>query len=357
MRPLRFLALPALALLAACEEPGAPAPEPVRPVRVVVAERAAPSAQMALTGTVEAAETAALAFRTGGRVLERMVGVGDPVVAGQRVGTLDSETQRNALQAAEADLMAALGERDRAEADYARQAQLLERGFTTRQRYDAALQTMQVARSAADAAQARLATAREQLAFTELYADAPGVVTDVGAEPGEVVAAGQMVVRLAREGGRDAVFDVPERVLRAAPPDPLIGIALTSDQTVQATGRVREVAPQADPVTRTFAVRVGLIDPPADLRLGSTVTGTMQVGAPEGIELPSTALLEQNGEPAVFVFDAEAGTVELRPVTVLRFDLATAVIADGLLDGETVVTAGVQALRDGQRVRLAETAP
>jgi RND family efflux transporter MFP subunit len=165
-----------------------------------------------------------------------------------------------------------------------------------------------------------------------------------------------MVVRLAREGGRDAVFDVPERVLRAAPPDPLIGIALTSDPTVQATGRVREVAPQADPVTRTFAVRVGLIDPPADLRLGSTVTGTMQVGAPEGIELPSTALLEQNGEPAVFVFDAEAGTVELRPVTVLRFDLATAVIADGLLDGETVVTAGVQALRDGQRVRLAETA-
>jgi multidrug efflux pump subunit AcrA (membrane-fusion protein) len=98
-----------------------------------------------------------------------------------------------------------------------------------------------------------------------------------------------------------------------------------------------------------------LIDPPADLRLGSTVTGTMRVGTPEGIELPSTALLEQNGQPAVFVFDAEAGTVELRPVNVLRFNLATALIADGLVEGEVVVTAGVQALRNGQRVRLAES--
>lgn len=349
----RMTALAALAALAACDEPADPAPEPIRPVRVVVAEYSAPSETLALTGSIEAAETAALAFRTSGRLIERTVGVGDAVEAAQLIGRLDPETQRNALRAAEAELAAALGERDRAEADYARQAQLLERGFTTRQRYDDALQTMQVARSAADAAEARLANAQEQLAFTELHADAPGVVTAVGAEPGEVVAAGRMIVTLAREGGRDAVFDVPERVLRASPRDPEVTVALTSDPSVRAIGRVRELSPQADPVTRTFAVRVGLIDPPSDMRLGSTVTGSISLGAPEGFELPATALIERDGEPAVYVFDPETGMVELRPVTVRRFDLATALIADGLLEGEAVVTAGVQALRPGQRVRLA----
>jgi RND family efflux transporter MFP subunit len=353
--PVAALVL-ALASLAGCDEATAPAAEPVRPVRVAIAETQPGAETASLTGTIEAAETAALAFRTGGRLIERAVGLGDRVETGQLIGTLESETQRNALQAARAELTAALGEQDRAEADYERQAQLLERGFTTRQRYDVALQTMRAARSAADAAKARLATAEEQLAFTELYADGPGVVTVVGAEPGEVVAAGQMVVTLAREGGRDAVFDAPERLLRQAPPDPVVTVALTSDPAVRAEGRVREVAPQADPVTRTFRVRVGLDNPPEDMRLGSTVTGEVALGRPEGIELPASALVEQDGRPAVFVFDAESGAVSLRPVAVARFDLATVIVADGLVEGEAVVTAGVQALRPGQQVRLAGAA-
>jgi RND family efflux transporter MFP subunit len=351
--PLACVALLALASLVACDQPQEPAPEPVRPVRIVVAERSAAADVSSLTGTVEAAETAALSFRTGGRVIERAIGIGDTVEAGQFVGRLESETQRNALQAAQADLVAALGERDRTEADYERQAQLLERGFTTRQRYDMALQAFRAARSAADAAAARLATAEEQLAFTALYADAPGVVTAVGAEPGEVVAAGQMVVTLARDGGRDAVFDVPERLMRMAPPDPVIAVHLTSDPSVRTTGRVREVAPQADPVTRTFRVRIGLIDAPPALRLGSTVTGELTLGRPEGIVLPASALVEHDGSPAVFVFDTETGTVELRPVAVESFELASVLIEDGIVDGEAVVTAGVQALRPGQAVRVA----
>lgn len=212
---------------------------------------------------------------------------------------------------------------------------------------------MRAARSAADAAEARVGTAEEQLAFTELYADAPGVVTAVGAEPGEVVAAGAMVVTVARQGGRDAVFDAPERLLRQSPPDPVVTVMLTSDPAVRAEGRVREVTPQADPVTRTFRVRVGLIDPPADLRLGSTVTGEIHLGRAAGVELPASALVESGGGPAVYVFDTETGEVRLRPVQVASFDLASVLIADGLADGETVVTAGVQALRPGQKVRLA----
>ena len=114
------------------------------------------------------------------------------------------------------------------------------------------------------------------MSFTELKADAPGVVTATGAKPHEVVQAGQMIVRLARQGGRDAVFDVPAQVLRSSPADALINVRLTDDREVKATGRVREVAPQADPVTRTFEVKVGLTDPPEAMRLGATVTGSMQ---------------------------------------------------------------------------------
>jgi len=346
-------ALAAVLLLTACEEAAEPLPEPIRPVRVTVAENRLLADTASLTGVIEAAETAALAFRTGGRVIERHVGVGDRVAGGEIVARLDPEVQRNQLAAAQADLMSALGERDRTEAEFDRQAQLLERGFTTRVRYDEALQARNAARSRVDALTAMEANAQEQLAFTALYADAPGVVTAVGAEPGEVVAAGQMVATLAREGGRDAVFDVPERLLRMAPPESVITVALASDPSIATTGRAREVAPQADPATRTFRVRIGLIDPPAAFRLGAAVAGSVTMGADEGVELPASALVERDGAPAVFVFDPAAGAVSLRPVTVARFDLATVVLQDGVAPGESVVIAGVQSLRPGQRVRLA----
>ena len=139
--------------------------------------------------------------------------------------------------------------------------------------------------------------AQEQLSYTVLSADAPGAVTAVGAEPGEVVHAGQMVVQLARQGGRDAVFDVPEQLMRTGPRDPVVEIALTNDPQVKATGRVREVSPQADPATRTFQVKVGIIDPPEAMRLGATVTGRITLSAPPGVEVPASALTEANGRP------------------------------------------------------------
>ena len=194
--------------------------------------------------------------------------------------------------------------------------------------------------------------AQEQLSYTVLSADAPGAVTAVGAEPGEVVHAGQMVVQLARQGGRDAVFDVPEQLMRTGPRDPVVEIALTNDPQVKATGRVREVAPQADPATRTFQVKVGIIDPPEAMRLGSTVTGRITLAAPPGVEVPASALTEANGRPAVWVVDPQSQTVSLRSVDVLRYDPATVVISQGLETGEIVVTAGVQTLRPGQKVRL-----
>ena len=225
-------------------------------------------------------------------------------------------------------------------------------GWTSRANFDEAEQKLQTIQAQVDAAQAQVRIAQEQLSYTVLSADAPGAVTAVGAEPGEVVHAGQMIVQLARQGGRDAVFDVPEQLNRTGPRDPLVQIALTNDPTVRATGRVREVAPQADATTRTFQFKVGIIDPPQGMELGSTVTGSIKLSAPPGVEIPASALTEANGRPAVWVVDPQSKTVSLRSVDVSRYDPATVVISQGLETGEVVVTAGVQVLRPGQKVRL-----
>ena len=235
---------------------------------------------------------------------------------------------------------------------FGRQQKLLVDGWTTRARFDDAQRALVTAQAQVDSAQAHLRIAQDQLSYTDLSADAPGAVTAVGAEPGEVVRAGQMVVQLARQGGRDAVFDVPEELIRTGPRDPVVEIALTDDPQVRAAGRVREVAPQADPATRTFQVKVGIIDPPEAMRLGSTITGSIMLSAPPGVEVPASVLTQADGRPAVWVVDPQSQTVSLRSVDVLRYDPATVIVSQGLETGEIVVTAGVQTLRPGQKVKL-----
>jgi RND family efflux transporter MFP subunit len=164
-----------------------------------------------------------------------------------------------------------------------------------------------------------------------------------------------MIIQVAREGARDAVFDVPGQVKDSVPRNPDITVALSDDPKVTAAGRVREVSPRADPVTGTFAVRVRLIDPPAGMRLGSTVTGRMKLDAVPGIEIPASALVRADGRTAVWVFDAKSGTISLRNIAVRASDATTVQVASGLNPGDVVVTAGVQALRPGQKVRLLET--
>lgn len=350
---VRALILTATALLlAACDRtPEAPPPE-IRPVRVVTVERRAEGDTVSLTGTVQAQTEVNLAFRVSGRMIDRLVNVGDRVQAGQVIAWLDQDDAKNNLRSAQAALRAAEGQLVEAEADYKRQEDLLRGGWTPRARYDQARQVLQTAHSRVDDARARLAIAQNNLGWTVLEADAPGVVTARGAEPGEVVAAGRMVVQVAREDGKDAVFDVPPAVRDNAPPDPRISVALTLDPSVHAAGRVREVSPRADAATGTFQVRVGLIDPPAAMRLGSTVTGRMQLGQGGGIALPASALTRAEGGSAVWVVDPASQTVSLRRVEVLRHDPAAVLIAQGVEPGDVVVTAGVQALRPGQKVRL-----
>jgi membrane fusion protein, multidrug efflux system len=352
LAPLLVLAL-ATGLAACGPEPEEVAPK-ARPVRTVTVEKRPAGVPVVLTGRVAAEDEARLAFRLPGRMVERAVNTGDPVEAGQLIARLDNQDQLNALRAAEANLAAAEGQAAEAENEYQRQRQLEERGFAARAVYERARQMRQTTRSQVEAAQAQVRFAQDQVSFTELHADAEGVVTEVGAEPGEVVQAGQLVVRLAREDGRDAVFDVPAQVIRSAPADPEITVFLTEDPRIGATGRVREVGAQADPATRTFEVKVGLSNPPPEMRLGATVTGRMEVDEGEIISLPASAVTRQGDEPAVWVVDPRSSTVGLRSIDVLRFGPAYVVVAAGVAPGDVVVTAGVQALHPGQKVRVLE---
>src|SRR5262245_58954876 len=278
------------ALLAACGpevETAAPQARPVRTVTVAKREAGGP---VTLTGRIEAEDEVALAFRIAGRVLENDRKLGDRLQPGQVVARLESQNERNALRTAQAGLAAAQGQLTLARNHFERQDTLLQQGWTTRANHDQAKQAQQTAQSQVDAVEAQLKTAHDLVSFTELKADAPGVVTAIGPGAGEVVQAGQMILRVARKDGRDAVFDVPAQLIRSAPSDPRITVNLTDDPSVTASGRVREIAPQADPVTRTFAVKVGLTDPPAAMRLGATVTGRMEIESVPVMEIPATAL-------------------------------------------------------------------
>jgi membrane fusion protein, multidrug efflux system len=350
---LTLSALAGLALIAAgCKrEETAEAPPP-RPVRTVIAERSELGQAVVLTGQILADKEIALAFRIGGRILDRSADVGDRVKPDEVVAKLDPQNELNALRSARAALAAAEGRLEQDANQFQRQQQLLDRGFTTRVLFDQAQQAYRTSQAAVDDAKAQLEIAEDRVSYTELKANVSGTITARGAEAGEVVQAGQMVFTVARDSGWDAVFDVPAAVIRAAPADAVVLIALTDDPSATAKGRVRQVDPQADPVTRTFKVRVAINDPPPAMRLGATVTGRVETPSGEGIVLPASALFEADRSPAVWVVDPAKLTVALKPVEVLRFDPGTVVISGGLEAGKIVVTAGVQALHPGQKVRL-----
>jgi membrane fusion protein, multidrug efflux system len=340
-----------VATVAACNKKP-PAAAQARPVTTVTVEQRAEGETVSLTGQIRAKDHVSLAFRLDGRMIKRSVDVGDAVTAGQVVALLDPQNQQNLLRTAQANLASAEAALTLARLTFGRQQQLLVGGNTPRAKFDEAQQALLSAQAQVDAANAQVGIAQDQLSYTVLFADAPGVVTEKGAEPGEVVRVGQMIVDIARQGGRDAVFDVSEQLIRTGPREPLVQLVLTNDPSVRATGRVREVSPQADPTTRTYQVKVGIIDPPGTMQLGATVTGSINLLAPPGFAVPQRALTEADGHPAVWVFDPQSETVSLRNVDVSRYDPEDVVVSHGLDAGEIVVTAGVQTLHPGQKVRL-----
>ena len=289
---LAFGAPMVLLTLAGCRQDADEQAQEARPVRTVVIEKSKLGELVELTGNIQPENEAALSFRIGGRMIERFAGVGDVVKSGQLLARLDPQAEQNGLRSAQARLTAAQGRLREARSNFAREQSLLARRYTTKVKFDQAQTAVETARSDIEDATAQLKIAQDRVGYTELKADLPGTIVARGAEAGEMVQAGQMIFRVARQGGWDAVFDAPARLLRTAPRDASVALALTDEPSVVAVGRVRQIDPQADPSMRTFRVRVSIINPPPAMRLGATVSGRIHLDPSAAISIPATALTE-----------------------------------------------------------------
>lgn len=346
-----------MALLTACSR-HEPAPEPVRSVKLVTVGPSALQMQLEYAGEVRARIESRIGFRVAGKIVQRQAELGQRVQAGQLLARLDVSDYALATQAARAQVAAATTQRDLAAADFERFSKLKAQNFISGAELDRREAQLKSAQAQLDQARAQLVTQGHQADYTRLLADAAGVVTGIEAEPGQVVAAGTPVVRIARDGPRDAVFFVPEdRVgqLRVGLP---VQVRAWSADTLM-PGEVREVAASADPVTRTFLVKVAVQakDVPP---LGATVYVTPQWHAAEGlqaIKLPTSSLRQEGGETAVWVYEpgdggGGGGTVRSQVVQVATADGNEAVIAAGLAPGMQVVASGVHVLTPGQKVTV-----
>jgi membrane fusion protein, multidrug efflux system len=344
-------ALVVLLVLAACQKEEKAAATPIRPVRTVTVELHEGGEKVSLTGEIQPRFQADLGFRVNGKILERPVDVGTEVKKDQLLARLDPQQYRQEFEVAKAEVVKAEAEVTRSQAQEYRQRELLKNGHTTQVAYDQALKTSKTAQAQLDAVRARQTQASENLGYTDLKADADGVISAIGADPGQVVSAGQMVVRLSQPGEREAVFNIAEGAFKNRPKDPTVTVHLVSNPEIETAGTVRYISPQADPATRTYTVRVSLPGAPLQMRLGANVVGTVTLDQGKTVAIPGSALFQKDGKPAVWLVEKD-NTVQLKPITVQRYQGDAVIVGDGLAQGDVVVTAGVQKLLPGQKVAL-----
>lgn len=323
-------------------------------VRTVVARKTSVALDVVFTGDIQAQAQTSVSFRTSGKIARRLVEVGDHVGAEQVLASLDPQEQQANLANAEAALASADATLTQARLSFRRQETLLSSGYTTRPSYDNAEQALRTSQAAADSARAALGTAREQFSYTELRAGVAGVVMSRSLETGQVVQSGQSVLVLAQDGGRDAVFNVYEALLATPPESKEVEVGLQADPSVTTVGTVREIAPSVDPASGTVRVKVGLARAPEAMGLGAVVVGRGRFRPREAISVPWSALYRWHDAPALWVRDGATGTVAPRIVAVDRYGSDTVSLASGIAPGEEVVVAGIQFLRPGQTVTLAD---
>ena len=365
-RPRAGLFLCTLALgaaLAGCSRPEPP-PEPVRAVKLLTVGASEVQAQRLFAADVRARVESRLGFRVAGKLVQRHVELGQAVRAGQLLAQLDARDYRLAVQAAQAQVAAATTQRDLAQADYERFAQLKAQNFISGAELDRRRASLQAAQAQLTQALAQASSQGNQENYTQLRADADGVVTAIEAEPGQVLEQGQTVLRLAQGGARDAVFAVPEdlvsqlRVGQEVAVRPWGGAA---EGAAKLRATVRDIAASADPVTRTFTVKAALSGSPLP-PLGATLTVYPSAFAPSGVQalrLPTSALWAQGQQTAVWVFDAASSTVRAQVIEVAQVDGNEVLVRAGLQAGAQVVATGVHVLAPGQKVSIyqAKTAP
>lgn len=349
-----FLIAAAALWLAGCSQP-TPPPEPVRAVKLLTVGTAALQSQTEYAGEVRARIESRLGFRVAGKIVQRQAELGQRVHAGQVLAQLDPQDYQLAAQAAQAQVSAAQTQRDLAAADFKRYAALKEQNFISGAELEKRDTTLKAAQATLAQAQAQASSQGNQTDYTRLVADVSGVITSIDAEPGQVVLAGTPVVRIAQDGVRDVVFAVPEDKVAPLHIGQSVSVRLWSaPDAPPLAGRVREIAASADPVTRTFAIKVAM-DTPAAPPLGTTVYVTPQALSRAGISaitLPTSALRQQGQGTAVWVYDPASGTVRSQTVQIATADGNAAVVASGLTPGMQVVATGVHVLSQGQKVTV-----
>ena len=347
-----LLALVGAALFVGCSK-APPQEVPVRAVKVLTVGESATSFDLEFSGEVRARVESILGFRVGGKLINRPAELGQRVKAGQLLAQIDPQDYRVTAEAAAAQLIAAQSNRDLAAADLKRYQGLFEQGFISAAELERRETNFKAAQAQWRQAQAQNTVQGNQSNYTHLLADGAGVITAIEASAGQVIAAGQPVVRLALDGPRDIVFSVPEDKLPTLKPGVTVDVRLWQDgKTLEA--KVRDVSASADAVTRTFVVKAAL-PKDADPVLGTTVTVSLRAASKDTkprIKLPTSALRTETGATSVWVLDSATMTVKAQAIQVTTADGNDAVVDAGLQNGDQVVVSGVHVLTAGQKVSI-----
>lgn len=349
----------AAVLLAACGRTEVPRPEEVRPVRTLTVAAVPGLDVVELAGEVRARYETRLSFRVAGKLVERMVEAGSSVKAGQPLARLDASDYALAAASARSQVGALEVERDLAEADLKRFRELRDRNFISQAEFDRRAAALKGAEARLASARAQERQAAHQADYATLTADVPGVITAVEAEAGQVVAPGQTVFRVARMDPRQSrqrsleiAVAVPETQRQFVQRAVEVKLSLSAQPGRTWGGRLREISPNADPATRTYAARIAVLDPGEAMELGmSSKVSFASRDSGSRIELPISALYSRGDTPQVFLI-RDDGTVELRSVKTAGMTAERVIIESGLATGEVVVSAGAQLLRPGQRVKV-----
>jgi RND family efflux transporter MFP subunit len=330
----------------------APAEPVIRPARVAAIDFRSHMHSLMLAGIVAPRIETTLGFRVSGKVISREVDVGAIVKSGQLIARIDPTDYRLAVDNARAALASADADFARAKADLDRYQMLRGSAAFMTQTLDTRQSVSSTTSARVDQAKSQLSSAENNLAYTELHADAAGVITAVQAEVGQVLAQGQGMVKLARSDELEIQVGVPEHRLQTVRDSTQVTFELWSDAGHKYAARLRELSPSADPMTRTYPARFTIVEPPTFIGIGMTATLTLARPDSELLaEVPLSAIFQQGKEPAVWVVDKATSTVSLRAVTISRWRDETALIASGVENGDVVAAAGVHKLEPGQKIR------
>lgn len=344
------LAMAGMILLSACSKPVEKA-EDVRPVRAVRLSADNVEAIADFPGDIRARVESRLGFRVGGKIVARKVDVGMPVKRGQLLMQLDPQDLQLAQAQANAGLRAAEGNRDLAKAELKRYQELREKNFVSQAVLDGKETAFKSAQASYDQALAAYRNQSNQAGYTSLISDVDGVVTSVDAEVGQVVAAGNPVVRVAQTGEKEIVIGIPEDKVEIMRRIADVRVRTWAKPNDSFPGKLRELSPVADPATRTYTAKISIPNAPDDIKLGMSayVTFAAKTQNPM-IKLPLTALFQDKSATSVWVI--ENGAVRLAPIQIAGTSGNDILVAGGVAAGQTVVTAGVNLLKPGQKVKI-----